>query len=385
MATENQQLFTSSAQQNRKIGLDLLRAYAVLSVVYGHGWNIAQFITTSKLYLAFKFDNVTMFFVLTGFLISLKLLKNLDAGQIHANTIKDFWVDRLIRIYPLYFSLLILIGAVYYFSNEALPINYVQYFGYIQNFNTPHPDFYPELWSLAVQEWFYFIFPLIIVGINFCKLKNKRKLTLLIMVACIFIITLMRISKINDQNYFDESYWDLNLRKQVVTQLDSLFYGGLMAYMLLNYENFFKKFAKHFLLIGVTLLVLNKILFTENWFYINYIYFSITSLGTALLLPMFYGLDFNFKIINKLIIQISSISYAIYLVHLTPVMTMLVPHAMTYFVKTFPSMHENALTTSYVTYWLLTLSLAMAMHRLIACPVSNFLCGKYARVKLRRI
>lgn len=381
MVTESQQLVTNGAGLSRKIGLDLLRVYAVLSVVYGHGWHIAQNITQSKLYLSIKFDNITMFFVMTGFLICLKLLKNLDADQIRLSTIKDFWVQRLIRTYPLYFCLLSIVGVEYYLTNKTFPIMYAHYFGYMQNVNTPHPDFYPELWSLAVQEWFYFIFPLILLGISFCKVKDKKNLILLSMIVFIFITTLIRISKINEQNYFDIYYWDLNLRKQVSTRLDSMFYGGLMAYMLLNHVNFFKKYTNHFLCVGVILLILNKILFAENWFYTNYIYLSVTSVGAALLLPFFYGLKFNLKVINKTITQISSISYAIYLLHLSPVMILLVPYAMNFLGKSFPAVHENTHMISYVAYWLLTLSLAIVMHRLVADPASKFLLNKYAGYK----
>lgn len=383
MIMENQHPITNNAQQNRKIGLDLLRAYAILSVVYGHGWLIAQDMTESKLYLAIKFDNVTMFFVLTGFLICLKLLINLENGLLFTGTIKDFWVQRLIRTYPLYLCLLIIVGALYYKTNKTFPVNYSHYFGYVQNVNSPHSDFYPELWSLAVQEWFYFIFPLILFGISFFKVKNVKNLTLLAIILSIVIVTIIRILKINDKNYFDLLYWDLYLRKQVLTRLDSLFYGALMAYMLLYYSEFFKKYTYYFLLTGVVLLILNKTLFVENWFYANYFYFSVTSVGTALLLPFFYGLDFDLRVINKLITQISSISYAIYLLHLTPVMLLLVPQVVDFIEKVQPSMHENTHMTSYVAYWLLTLSLAWVMHVLVAEPASKFLVKKYAKYKLR--
>lgn len=274
-----------------------------------------------------------------------------------------------------------MMGGVYYFQNTSLPKNYANYFSYTQNTNSPHPYFYPELWSLAVQEWFYFIFPIIIFGINFFKTKNKQKILLFVMLLIIFIITLIRIMKVNDENYFNIDYWDLNLRKQVITRFDSLFYGGLIAYMFLNYADFFKRYAKRFLWIGIVLLIASKILLAENWFYTNYIYLSATSIGAAFLLPYFYGLDFNLKIINKLITKISAISYAIYLVHLSPVMLLLVPNMLGFFVKIFPAAYENTHLIAYAVYWLLTLSLAAVMHRLVAEPASQFLLNEYASYK----
>lgn len=377
MVTKSKQIVTIDAQQNRKIGLDLLRVYAILSVVYGHGWSVVKDIATLQVYFSVKFDNVTMFFVLTGFLISSNLLKTLDGNKINKNFVQDFWLKRLARTYPLYFFMLASIGVIEYFSNNAFPVKYFSYFLYAQNINSPHPSFYSELWSLAVQEWFYFLFPLGMYVISQSNVKNKKYVSLWMVILLIFFIAINRMLKVNTLNYADIQYWDLNLRKQVTTRMDSLLCGFLVAYVLLYYSEFFKKSALVFLFLGICILGANKFLFAENWFYINYLHLSMAPIGAALLLPFFYGLSFDWRMINIIILQISSISYAMYLVHMTPVMFGALPHVNKFIVKIFPYFHEYIQILSYIMYWLLTLLLASVAHYFVAKPASQFLLKKY--------
>lgn len=383
MVTENKQIVTVDELQNRKIGLDLLRSYAIFSVVYGHGWYIVNNIAISKYYFSIKFDDVSIFFVLTGFLISLNLLKIFDTNKIKYANVKIFWFKRIIRTYPLYFFMLIFMGGMHFLTTKTIPENYVYYFGYFQNINWVHPSFYGELWSLAIQEWFYFLFPLALYGLNYINVKNKKYLIIGVTLACIILVTIFRISKINIYNYTDISYWDLNLRKQVATRFDSMLYGSIMAYILLNWTNFFKKNANKFLYIGLFLLILNKFLFLENWWYTNYLNLSIAPIGAALLLPFFYSIKFNLKIVNKIIFQISAISYAMYLVHMTPVMFTILPYVIKVSKEIFPFLHIYIDVYSYTVYWLLTILLSTAMHHFLAKPISNFLLSKYNNIILK--
>lgn len=375
----------SSLRQNKKIGLDLLRAYAILSVVYFHGWNIILNITESRLYLSIKFDNVTIFFVITGFLITLKLIKLINKNQLNTKAIKNFWVQRLIRTYPLYFLMVAMVGIIHFIYSKNFPDNYFKYFLYSQNINSAHPAFFPELWSLAIQEWFYLLFPLILWVIVLLKNANKQITVLRVIVALICLITIYRLTKINDSNYMNYAYWDANLRQLVTTRLDSILFGGLMAYVLLVHPIQFKKYAIHCVLIGLLILIINKILLGENWFYTNYLYLTMTAIGSALLLPFFYGLDFNLKIINKCIIYISTISYTMYLVNLTPVLNLIAPNVVTEILEIFPNLNQYMHVIGYAIFWSLTLLIATLLHRWFADPVTKYLQNKYVNYKLQTI
>lgn len=107
---------------------------------------------------------VTLFFVLSGFLITRILLKTKSEN----NFFKAFYARRVLRIFPLYYLFLI----IYYFVLPALTNGAVApfaqqwyYWVYLQNFaltfnwaNTGPNHF----WSLAVEEHFYFFWPLIV-------------------------------------------------------------------------------------------------------------------------------------------------------------------------------------------------------------------------------
>ena len=68
--------------ENRVFGLDLIRAFAILMVVYIHGQNFLSPIIDVKIYENFYVDGVTIFFVLSGFLPRVfKLIKINDINE----------------------------------------------------------------------------------------------------------------------------------------------------------------------------------------------------------------------------------------------------------------------------------------------------------------
>jgi peptidoglycan/LPS O-acetylase OafA/YrhL len=108
---------------------------------------------------------VCLFFLLSSYLISELLLREQQkTGSIH---IKSFYVRRILRIWPLYFFILIL-GYVAGLMGFTSPISlgrlaaffllagnwYTGIFGYTGNFIMP-------LWSIAIEEQFYLLWPTI--------------------------------------------------------------------------------------------------------------------------------------------------------------------------------------------------------------------------------
>ena len=99
---------TIEISDKRIYGLDILRALAILFVVVGHG----KFLLPTKLYFlheAFVFDGVSIFFVLSGFLIGGILIKLLDKSQPAKELLVDFWIRRWFRTLPNYFLVLFIL------------------------------------------------------------------------------------------------------------------------------------------------------------------------------------------------------------------------------------------------------------------------------------
>ncbi|MGE7624361.1 acyltransferase family protein [Viridibacillus sp. NPDC096237] len=175
-------------------GLDGLRALSVLAVILYH----LHFKSVEGGYLG-----VTIFFVLSGYLITDLLVSEWDkTGRID---LKGFWIRRFRRLIPALFIMLILVGtwitlfqeellvglrseivaAAIYFSNWFY---IAQDHSYFTSFAPPSP--LQHMWSLAVEEQFYIVWPIIImVGLKL--VKNRGTLALGIFVAALVSAILM--------------------------------------------------------------------------------------------------------------------------------------------------------------------------------------------------
>src|SRR6476619_4908965 len=143
--------------------LDGVRAIAVLLVMAFH-----------LELLRFGWLGVQLFVVLSGYLIIGILWKEKFNAEPLSYKFKKFWVRRSLRIFPLYFGFLALMGICYLLFR--LPARYTTYLPwlltYTFNFGLHLPDsqgpFFTFLWSLSIEEQIYLVFPLIIF---FCKPK----------------------------------------------------------------------------------------------------------------------------------------------------------------------------------------------------------------------
>ena len=154
-----------------------LRALAVLIVVIYHVWPER---------LSGGFIGVDVFFVISGYLITAHLLGEVvRTGRI---SLRDFWARRVRRLLPAAFTVLIVavalsllilpesilkqnlaeIGAAaVYALNWLLVANSVDYLA-----SENAPSVVQHFWSLSVEEQFYILWPLVLVGALFISRKN---------------------------------------------------------------------------------------------------------------------------------------------------------------------------------------------------------------------
>lgn len=154
--------------------IDGLRAVAILSVVIFHAF---------PFWLPGGFVGVDVFFVISGFLISTIIFRSLQRGDF---SFTEFYAHRIKRIFP---ALIVVLTACYAFGWFALmPSEFKQLgkhmaagAGFVQNFILREEVGYFDtaaelkpllhLWSLAIEEQFYLIYPVLIfvvwrVGLN---------------------------------------------------------------------------------------------------------------------------------------------------------------------------------------------------------------------------
>src|ERR1700749_4021803 len=114
---------------------------------------------------------VDIFFVLSGFLITEILFKSkqetADRPSLKIHAIKTFYVKRALRIFPIYYLVVILF---FIWNQPPIGGDWVYLFTYTTNFLIYFKDHLIDplshLWSLAVEEQFYIVWPFFIFFIN---------------------------------------------------------------------------------------------------------------------------------------------------------------------------------------------------------------------------
>lgn len=175
-------------KKNYRGDIDGLRALAVLPVVFYH------------LGLGFPggFVGVDVFFVISGYLISGILLRDIQAGQF---SLLEFYDRRVRRILPAFFAMVVAVLVAGWFlmwpsafDSLGRHLYYVCAFasnhwlaGFDGGYFGPTTEQLPLLhtWSLAVEEQFYFVVPLLLLAL--CRWQRRH---LLLCVLILFGVSL---------------------------------------------------------------------------------------------------------------------------------------------------------------------------------------------------
>lgn len=132
--------------------LDGMRAISISLVVAGH-W--AELRCRSDVAGAFANLGVRIFFIISGYLITTLLLKE------HAKTstiaLRDFYVRRAYRILPASFGFMLIVFVIFWRDLRWYHMGAAVL--YLANFDFAHPWYLGHLWSLSVEEQFYFLWP----------------------------------------------------------------------------------------------------------------------------------------------------------------------------------------------------------------------------------
>lgn len=221
---------------SRDLRLDVIRGIAVLLVVIFHTARVyADPGIINSLWRALTnsaWCGVDLFFVLSGFLITGILL---DSKR-HENYFLNFYARRSLRIFPLFYGMLI--GIFLILPLAAPQVRSIEYWQtlnerqiwlwtYLQNFIQAHgPHQLPGLghfWTLAVEEQFYWVWPLVVYFLA------PRKL-LRVSLAILILTPILRIVM------FSNGVTPWAIRQLTFTRIDSLVWGALAAIILRNAE-----------------------------------------------------------------------------------------------------------------------------------------------------
>jgi peptidoglycan/LPS O-acetylase OafA/YrhL len=171
------------------------------------GWNLGE-------------QGVTMFFVLSGFLITYLLL--LEKQKTNYIDIKKFYIRRILRIWPLYYFYLALSTLSYFLFTSNTPeltifSLYIFLLANIPFILSKALSLCDHLWSIAVEEQFYLFWPHLFKKIN----KSENFL--------IFIIAFSIIIRIFLWYFFPFKFFTVLF---TVNRFDCMLFGGLIALLM---------------------------------------------------------------------------------------------------------------------------------------------------------
>ncbi len=290
--------------QSRNFGLDTVRAVAISLVLLCH------FAKPTKILGVL---GVEMFFALSGFLIGGIFLRELYRNQqFGLKELYGFLRRRWYRTLPNYFLFLGIFILIWPIIGRSIPYQLWKYPLFLQNFAWEIPGFFLYSWSLAIEEWFYLLFPIsVVLLLTVTKSKNKSLIISITLMTLVPAVARFARSPVLD--------WGGGLQMIVICRLDALMYGVLVAWLKFKRPLVFKRMTKWALpaMLGAAALTV-----TAHRFYsltspseMPAIVFTLLPMACALMLPGAYYLAPFGRFLPQPITNLSLWSYSIYLSH----------------------------------------------------------------------
>jgi peptidoglycan/LPS O-acetylase OafA/YrhL len=319
--------------------LDGIRAIAVLIVVLCHS-DLEAFVPGGL--------GVTIFFFLSGYLITTLILTERErTGRLN---IFNFYIRRIFRLMPpLLISLAIAYGLTYAgllsggITSAGLAAQlfyFANYYGLFFDPGNTVPSGTGVLWSLAVEEHFYILYPLLMMLMLGSALR-PRAIGVLLGVGCLIVLAwrihLVQLAQspdfVSDRTYYASD-----------TRIDSIIYGCILAVVMNPKRELYRlgtmSLVQWAVLAGAAGALLLTLLYRDPTFR-ETIRYSIQGLA---LLPLFYfAVRFSDnRLFRKLdlpwAVTLGTYSYSIYLIHgvVIEFVTRNVPAVATKFYSLFP-------------------------------------------------
>lgn len=148
--------------------MDALRTFAVGLTLVAHffpavGWMLVPY----------SWYGVDIFFSISGFLITLTLLRTRDADIPRGREVRHFFIRRFLRLFPIYYLFLLFFVFAWKFAHLQMwkPEYGPYFFGYAANYYFYQHTLgvapgYSHLWSLSIEEQFYLLWPWLLLFIR---------------------------------------------------------------------------------------------------------------------------------------------------------------------------------------------------------------------------
>ena len=198
------------------VSLEYYRGLAALGVAIFH---FLSYQTGEQVYEFASLIFVEMFFPLSGFVLAQQMLFVVE----HKRQFQIFLMRRWMRTIPLF--ALALIGTSV-LAGEVGSSDFFQYLFFLKYLSPSllGNDYYPIVWSLAVEEWYYIVFPLILISLHRTTDRTALLLSSGAFIAAIFA-TKFVLAQDGDVQY---------TRIATLGRLDSIAFGFLFFLLIRN-------------------------------------------------------------------------------------------------------------------------------------------------------
>ncbi len=261
---------------------------------------------------------MVLFFVLSGFLITYLLLsEELYNGSIN---IKNFYLRRVFRIWPLYFLIILLALAVFPnigifivpgFPKDVVYENIFQkailYIVFLPNLVLALQGIVPyasHTWSIGTEEQYYLVWPVIL------RLVKKNRLMLMLMIIVLYLVCLKalasRFTNVLPFKYEIFAFW-------MTFNIDCMAIGGFFAVMLYYNSKLLRIFLNKYLFYSI--LILLAVLLYKG-FYVPYVQYEFYAFWFGIVILNFAANDtIKVSLENRLFNYLGRISYGLYMYH----------------------------------------------------------------------
>jgi peptidoglycan/LPS O-acetylase OafA/YrhL len=350
-------------------GLNALRFFAAFAVIITHIELIKNFMGYDNLWrdpnltkgvsfvqkIVFELGGlgVVFFFVLSGFLITYLLLVEKEKTQ--TIEVKKFYLRRILRIWPLYY-LIVILGFIVipyftnggvHFANKVLQDNYgINLFLYLIIFPNVAYSIFPgiphigQTWSIGVEEQFYIIWPL---------LAKKAKNIFNMLVAVFMVMMLLKLSVLIIIKMGHTGAAVLAFKKFVaMSKIECMTIGGMGAYMLFQKKQSLLKYLYHPLVLPLSIIAIPILINYTPAFLQDGIHLIYSLVFLSIIINISSNINSPIKLENKLFAFLGKISYSIYMYHF-----MIIPLCI-YFIKTMGILPSNKMAPQLILYVLVT-------------------------------
>lgn len=309
---------------------------------------------------------VDLFFALSGFLIGGQIIEDCRARSF---SFKRFFLKRSFRIIPPYFFAIAVFIAFFSFVNGFLILNdsavlkdFVSHVFYLQDY-IPPVMYNGIYWSLAVEEKFYIVLPLVLFFFYFVLKTEKRRYILFSLGALVLFGIVLRFFAYEPGRDFWSAYLaPFHLR------FDNLLMGVIAAFLFIYFRERLLYLGRYALLaIAAACLGLSFFYGGFGTDYFNVCWqFTLTGVGFSALILWLVSIEAGrFLPLKKAFTAVSKYSYTMYLYHL---LILGVAHKYLRALLEYLNGGATAAVLVFAIYFIAVTAVSMAIYALVDRP-----------------